>query len=310
MQIARTDVWPDIPKLPPSDIKAFFQTQGYRVINLSQPWRHVVGVLEKDQHKYFFKLAAGQILNPKTQHEIFWNRYVADQLSPQQTWQVPKIFHTGFYHQTLFYYLAAYFGARPLATLYPPNPQSLKNYLPAIAQVIYDLTALDISAWPSGKTPVHIETPSRNLAKYFDDHNPQERQLAEIVTAAEPKLIYTLSHGDFTPWHLYPLSPGVLGLVDAEHGKLRPKYHDLAYFYLRVRFNLGEPALAKRSLWEFINLLPPQDQPQFWLDFKPVLAVKLINLYWEVSQARDPHDFRDRSACDYLTLEIVHDKVI
>lgn len=98
--------------------------------------------------------------------------------------------------------------------------------------------------WFLDKTRSWYEAiPAKILEKY------KVAELLEIVERGHLKLKKKTRHGDFTPWHLFSVEGGRLGLIDGEHAmKNGVEYYDIGYVIERVFRVLQNKALAEKVL--------------------------------------------------------------
>lgn len=302
--------WPKVPKLDLTQVNRFLDHRGYKVISLSQLWRHVTGVVSHRHQKFFFKLAASPEISPYTRREVRWNRFLCPLLTPQSPYNVPRIYRAGLYPGRLYYYLSDYFGTNLLATKYPADPKQLPAWIPAISHTLIKLSHLDPHTWSSTRSKSITLTAARVRAKgYYVPHHPPTQQLLQVVTTCPP-LTFTISHGDFVPWHMFALPRQRIGLVDGEHARIRPRYYDLSHLFLRIYVNLNHPDLARRLMTQYLSQLNPRRRVSFWSEFKPVLAVKTINIYWELLRPGQPQDRQPAARLDDLAQAILKDRLL
>ena len=96
-------------KLNLTKIKNYFTKLGYKVKSVSQLWRHVHGVIEKNNREYFFKMASTPGISERTKNEASWNKALFPIINKKRTnFLVPQIFKTGEF-QGLYYYISEYY---------------------------------------------------------------------------------------------------------------------------------------------------------------------------------------------------------
>lgn len=96
------------------EVELFFK-KSYEVKKLWNEKRHVVGILEKGERKYFLKLATTEGIGKRSETEKIWddefNKY-----NVKPNFKVPKIFESGDYNG-LFYFVTDFFEGEKLAEL-------------------------------------------------------------------------------------------------------------------------------------------------------------------------------------------------
>ncbi len=240
-------------------IKEFFKTKSYQVLELSQPHRNIVGILEKDSKRFRLKLAGSVGMNELLQTEIDWNMQVNQVLPrPTSTLWVPEVKTKGKYtykNTQYTYYLADEFKGRPLVD-YPKNKETvlLKRHLnqvidasETIAKLNITLTARDYADRGDHRSFFLSKTRKWLMAIPEEIRNRyQLNALFDIVKTGAPVLAKSFRHGDFAPWHLFALENGKLGLIDGEHATSEGvQYYDIAYLIQRVFQVLQDENLAK-----------------------------------------------------------------
>src|SRR3989344_7081651 len=85
------------------EVRNFFSRK-YKVKNLWQGPRHVLGELEKSDKNLFLKLSTTEGIGAVTKNEYNWNEEFNSQIKrPRSNYWVPKNYGCGFYKNTLFY---------------------------------------------------------------------------------------------------------------------------------------------------------------------------------------------------------------
>ncbi|MBU0569283.1 aminoglycoside phosphotransferase family protein [Patescibacteria group bacterium] len=278
---------PRTKKIALEPVRKFLQEKGYAVINLHQQWRHVSGLVRKNNKELFFKMATTIKTGRMTKVEFSWNELVSKNLPPDAPFKVPYGVEKGLYDERLFFFISEYFDSETLADKYPPGTKGLAGWIPVVAKATHIIG--NIKQWPKveGRRQSVGENLVESATEWASQLQSNTEQLLEIIEKSEKGIKEVFNHGDFVPWHMYDLDGKKFGLVDAEHGGWKAKYYDVAYFYLRVRQSLGEKELATRFLLEFVDLLTKQEKSAFWDELRPVLAQRLIGNYWEAEKKHD-----------------------
>lgn len=222
-----------------------------------------------------------------TKNECWWQEKVGSQLIRSDILRVPKTIEKGFSQGKLFYYIGDFFGENVLASQFPPDEKRLAEWLSKIAGMAYRLGQLECRKDLKKKYLPAGEKLLEAAAEWVSQVNVDLEPLLKIIESVKNNISRCCGHGDFTPWHMYELEDGKIGLVDAEHAGWGPKYYDVAYFYTRVRNGLKNKQLANQFLINFKGLLPKKDQVVFWDEIKPVLAQRLIGDYWRARNNRE-----------------------
>lgn len=82
----------------------------------------------------------------------------------------------------------------------------------------------------------------------------QAKKASDIVKMYSTNLCYSFQHQDFTPWHIFRLNDGTVGIIDGEHaGYDKPRFTDLAILYMRLCTRCQNPTSAARLLQAFID---------------------------------------------------------
>jgi hypothetical protein len=272
-----------------SEVSTFITEQGYSVMKLDQRWRHVHGIVERNNSKFFFKLASTPEIGIRTENEVAWNNAVSDTLETQskRILIVPKVQQTGRLHGSFFYIADFYDGEFP-ADHDPPRTESLSQYLSSLVEVALHLNRLHVdSLWgiESDRNPQTL------VKRFFDEVDRWQRDscrndLADLKALVEPlrnNYLPKVSHGDFVPWHVI-IHGDERVLIDGEYGwSGRAKYYDVAYFYHRLSTSAARPDLARRFLSEFRDGLPQDEQVEFKSLVIPLLASRSIAGFYDAT---------------------------
>ncbi|MGA2967746.1 MAG: phosphotransferase [Candidatus Levyibacteriota bacterium] len=235
------------------DVEDFFAKK-YQVVKIRQVKRHVVGILEKDGRKLFLKLAPTEGISAVTQNEYQWNGQFNKLVNRDSKFCVPQNFESGFYKDNLFYLVTDYFDGE-LYVKTPSkneNPGLVANDISRIidfAELVQDLPVDEFSLEDNEN---YLERNFRKVESWFYDI-PKEivekfavEKLMGFVGKNYPNLERRTRHGDFTPWHMFKLENGKIGLFDGERAMRNGvEYYDVAYFIQRVFSVLENQNFAK-----------------------------------------------------------------
>ena len=283
-----------------SEVSAFITELGYSVKSLDQRWRHVHGVVEKNNSRFFLKLASTPEIGARTENEVAWNTAVSDTLQTQSRGMliVPKIQQTGLFHGS-FYYIADFYEGEFPADHDPPRTTSLTEYLSSLVEVALYLNQLRIdSLWGIDGD----RNPQILVKRFFDEVDRWQahscrNNLADLKALVEPlrnNYIQQVSHGDFVPWHII-IHGDKRVLIDGEHGwSGRARYYDVAYFYHRLSTSAARPDLARRFLSEFRDGLPQDQQSEFKSLVIPLLASRSIAGFYDATLFDDQKKVLDK----------------
>lgn len=301
---------PRVRKIPLNLVRKFLNSKGYAVDSLDQQWRHVTGVVRKNNRKFFLKMATTIKTGKMTEVEFFWNELVSKRLPSNVPFKVPDNIEKGLFDDKLFFFISEYFGSETLADKYPPLVKRLADWTPVIAKSAYVISSLrqwsesESEGQPAGENLLESAT------EWASQLKSDTKSLLKVIKKSAGEIKEAFNHGDFVPWHMYNLGDNKLGLIDAEHGGWKPKYYDVAYFYLRVRQNLGEKELARKFLLEFIDLLIEKEKITFWNELKPVLAQRLVGNFWEVEKNHDVGQGIALKRCENFKEDLLKERIV
>lgn len=272
-----------------ADVKKFFNKK-YRVKNLWQGPRHILGELEKLDKKLFLKLSTTDGIGAVTKNEYRWNEEFNGQIKRSKSnYWVPKNYDCGLYQNKLFFLIADKLEGEFLAKS-PAESKISQTFISSIPDVIAFsqlIQELDIKN-PNQKITGRDIFLNKTQSWLFDIPKDIQEQyglnkLYKIVEKGIADLKTKPRHGDFAPWHLIKLEGGQLALIDGEHAlKNGVELYDIGYFIQRVFSVLKNPKLAKNIL----NLLNDKG-----FDFKKlgyILAARAIGGFLDESLAHVP----------------------
>lgn len=257
----------------------FFEERNYKVNEIRKPWRHIVGTLEKDGERFYFKMAAWPEISPKTQNEVAWNNLVNSELALPL--KAPQIFDSGIW-QDCFWYISEHVDGKELANIVINDTKLLEPELEPIADCMKTI----ISSQSTTMLPKDKENESKDIKSAFQEKlaiwkNEIKIRNIEPLWNFIQERIYSFSlapiHGDFVPWHILKSDKG-LYLIDGEHAAMKGiKFYDVAYFYQRVYTKLKRPDIANK----FLNVFKDKHQfnQQDFQCFEGILAQRLMGGY-------------------------------
>lgn len=227
-----------------------FFSKNYLVKKLWQEKRHVVGILEKDRKEYFLKLATTEGIGIRTTTEKTWNEQF-NKYSTNPQFIVPKNFEDG-YFEGLYYLTMDKFDGQFLcdvereSNLFDSNIGKIIDFSEHIQKLSLNIPINDAiqnsnhQEWFRLKTKSWLDALLKDVYKQFEIFI-----LWKVVKEGAEDLLEKPRHGDFTPWHIFVLKNGALGLIDGEHAHSHGvENYDICYFIQRVFTVLDMPELA------------------------------------------------------------------
>lgn len=274
-------------KLNFETIGRFLENRGYKIIELRQPWRHVVGEVLYENERLFLKLASTKGISERTKNEAaFLNNANTAWKRNFKSFRVPKIFDDGEY-EGKYYFICEYVFGKPLADLKQNKSEITQKDLDKTAEVATEILNLSKDCL----LPKDIEhfkdiwkerlwTVSKEWSREI---KTDTKKLIQLIKDNINYLEIASSHGDFVPWSIYKTKEGQFYLVDSEAAQIAgPKFYDAAYFYHRVYTKLKRPDLAEIFLDKFksINNFSEHEDKVFNL----VLASRVIGGYFDAER--------------------------
>ena len=241
-----------------TDVEQFFK-KSYEVKKLWSEKRHVVGILEKENKKYFLKLATTEGISIRFETEKIWDEEF-NKHNTKQNFKVPKIFESGYYNK-LLYFVTDFFEGEKLAELtgktnkisdnlelvldFAEHIQTLPLTIPVNDAIMSD----DHQEWFRLKTKSWLDSIPKDVYDKFELD-----KLWRIVVEGSNLLQKRPRHGDFTPWHIILPGDSKLGLIDGEHAhSLGVEYYDICYFIQRVYSVLEDEELASKIFHKLLS---------------------------------------------------------
>lgn len=268
-----------------AQVEQFLQEQGYSNIQLTQPWRHVTGVAEKDGKKYFFKMASSEGIEPKARNEYLWNK-ILNERHIQMPIKIPNVYEQGEW-QGLFWFMSDFVDGQLLVERSTAKGiDELEHYFEPIAQTAEDIMNLPADLELLNNSSLPLEERKQRFfehIKHWMSQIPQDvSRLYDFIETNADAYLPGTSHGDFVPWHMIKDAAGQLTLVDGEHSKTGNfKFYDVAYFYHRIFTGPKRPDLADKFLQTYLAIHPmtPQEKTCFMV----VLAQRTIGGYFDAN---------------------------
>ena len=271
------------------EVRNFFSRK-YKVKNLWQGPRHVLGELEKSDKNLFLKLSTTEGISAVTKNEYNWNEEFNSQIKrPSSNYWVPRNYDCGIYQKKLFYLITDKLEGDLLAEE-PTKSKISKLFISNIPKVLaFSQLIQSLKVKNPDQKGIHYEI-FLNKAKSWLDEIPNDIQakydlekLYKRVAKGVSDLKAKPRHGDFAPWHLIKLEGERLALIDGEHAlKNGVELYDIGYFIQRVFSVLKNPKVAG----DIFNLLNEKG-----LDMKKlrcILAARAIGGFLDESLAHEP----------------------
>lgn len=274
-------------KLNLEEVGRHFESLGYRVVKLEQPWRHVTGQVKFENEKLFLKLAGTKEIGERTRNEkafnekanSVWKKYI-------KTFRSPKIFDEGYFQDKYWFVGEFVFGKPPAGVGVKRSDIEEKDLLRAaeIAKNILELT--NITVLPKDRDHLKeywAERIVRISGEWNKNNRDKHDKIIQFIEERKNKIEIGACHGDFTPWAIMKTKKDEYFLIDSEAAQMGGlKYYDVAYFYHRVYTKLKRPDLAEIFLEKFKKI-------NQWMDkdneaFKPVLAGRIMGGYFDAER--------------------------
>lgn len=267
------------------EVKLFFQNS-YRVKKLWQGPRHIHGILEQKNKKYFLKLATSEGISIVTKNEYRWNDYF-NKYSLSNKYLVPKNYGSGLFKSRYFYLITDFFTGQLLCETRSDYDEAsvLIDYLPQIIELFEVIQQLPLVNFEDNvyekdykmrflnKTQNWLKDIPASISKRFEVIS-----LMAIVEKGVGRLSGKPRHGDFAPWHLTKLPNKRLALIDGEHALSESvEDYDICYFIQRVFSVLKNPSIAKEF---YLQLKEKGYQEE---NLKTVLAARAIGGFLDES---------------------------
>ncbi len=242
-----------------NDVRNFFE-KNYNVTRIWKGARHVLGLLEKYNHKLILKLSTTEGMSAITQNEYEWNKQ-CNELLPRKIsdYWIPKNIDSGFYKNKLFYLITERFEGQFIVSerietkISPTFIEQIPNII-EFSEIIQKLPITNISEredadyrnWFIIKTKTWLSSIPEKIKEMYNLHD-----LYNLVKKQAKYLQKKPRHGDFAPWHLIKLTNNKLGLIDGEHAVSNGvEYYDIGYFIQRVYSVMKNPELPEDIIYQ------------------------------------------------------------
>ena|SRR3990167_6103331 len=277
------------------EVRKYFEKK-YEVERIYTGGRHVLGELKQGGKKYFLKLATTEGISATAKVEYNWNSAFNKNLSRvRASFCVPKNCDSGFYKDKLFYLVTDRFEGRPLVNYtktaivsgnFAKSLDSVINFSEAIGGLningVQSFDNVDVSnykEWFLNKTKSWLASVPGIVSSQYD-----LEKLLMIVDRGVSKLQVKPRHGDFTPWHLFALDSGKLGLIDGEHAKVDSvEGYDIGYFIQRVFSVVKNARLAEQTFQKLIKRQYSVEK------LRVILAARAIGGFLDESLVENPN---------------------
>lgn len=174
------------------------------------------------------------------------------------------------------------------------KPETIDPLIPLLARLLFQLDL------PFSKQRVKLRHHrSSYLNRWLEQPRKQglitekEVQVAlRIMQKYHRFLQPSLQHGDFAPWHLYALTHGTVGIIDAEHASFnRPRFSDLGGLYARLFTWANAPKQAARLISLFMEY-GNYDTKTFTRELMPVMVRRALGTLFDAVNDSHLRDYR------------------
>ncbi len=202
--MGETDKHRQSEKLDLREVKGYFIAKDYEPISVEQVWRHVTGILRKEDKDYFLKLASTPGVAERTRNEFEWNNLINSLPENQR----PPVFipqnHDSGEFKGLFWFLSEYAGNKILTRpLDKDETDGLEKELPVIAETARKI--IDIKTdltLPIDKEIAEEERKEKFFKKLEHWAEETPKDVADLIAFIKERFDYLQiapSHGDFVP---------------------------------------------------------------------------------------------------------------
>ena len=261
--------------------------RGVELHSLAHTPRHLTGRALWRGEEWFLKIASSAETGRALRNEVAWNRCLAGRRIPGI--EIPQVALAGRVGELPFF-LSTWYDVAPVFDLRTGrDPRVLRRSLPVIACGLAALSRTRCNPLTWDRPYRRVVSPARRFFRRSRWYRaqvdlPELDSMVELASEVTNHYQPGLSHGDVTPWHMYPRGDRV-GLVDAEmSATLLPRFYDVAFFYQRVFTCAKYPDLARLFVAEFVRYLTPPERRQFERSFRALCAERVLGSYWDESQ--------------------------
>jgi hypothetical protein len=262
------------------------ESLGYKIIQLSQVWRHVTGkVIDKDGNARFIKLGSTELISQKTKNEFAWNQYInSSNLSLKM--KVPQVFEFGEF-EGLFWFTSEFIEGQPLCAQDTPfDLKLLTANIPLLIDDLYTLSNIPSPlVLPNDNSNILEIRRARLLSSAEDYANKlSDFKLQDLLNFLKERIKsieLSVAHNDFVPWHILVANEN-LYLIDGERSsQLYYRHNDFATFYHRLQSVINSPEIANTFVQDYIERL--KLTPEDMKGLEAVLAHRLLGGFWETT---------------------------
>lgn len=237
-----------------------FFARKYQIEKIWKAPRHILGIILKNNQKYFLKLSTSEGIGLITKNEYNWNNFF-NKYNKNNNYCVPKNYDSGIFDNKYYYLITNFFESELLCNI-DQDASSLVKYIPKITLLSETIQSLPGAHFdlPEYEEKDYKKRFLNKTKDWFEDIPPRIikkydlETLMEIVKNGVNKLDVKPRHGDFTPWHMINLGNNKLGLIDGEHASSSGvENYDICYFIQRVFSVLKSPKVAKEIYSELLK---------------------------------------------------------
>ncbi len=272
-------------KLNLEEVGRYFESKGYKVQKLEQPWRHIVGLLKFENEKLFLKLASTSGIGERTINEAEWDKNTNTVWKKYiTTFKTPKLFDEG-YFQDRYWFIGEYVFGKPIAEVSGKNSNIESKDLIKSAEIAKEILSLaNYSLLPKDIEHFREIWNERiyDTAKDWSKKSKHDtKMLLRFIEDNKNNIQISSSHGDFTPWNIIKTKDNQYYLIDSEASQMAGvKFYDAAYFYHRVYTKLKQPDLAEKFMTKFKEIYKWSKEDAF----APVLASRIMGGYFDAER--------------------------
>lgn len=291
---------------------------GYNVLFINQPWRNVFAILQKNNKKFFFKMASTIGIAEKLKNEISWNEQINCFITKEMLFCIPKIIDKGTIkigNQKLDYYMAEYFEGDFISNKNDCCIDQLKPWINLIISFnyfLFNIKNINFYLDNSEKNikDMGVEFYNNKIVNWYSENI--DKNLDELLKIAHDIIdVYNdnllgVNHGDFVPWHIIKQKEKII-IIDGEHASIqKPLFYDSAYFYHRIYTDAENPIAAKLYLKNFFKKLDNNTKKLFNKIFRIVLATRTVGGFWDAKNK----NIKDFCYHQSLKKDIIENKLL
>jgi hypothetical protein len=233
---------------------AKFFSQKYRVKNIWQDQRHVLGCLEKNSQNLFLKLSTTTGIGLLTEKEKNWNDFFNRQTPRNASFWVPINVDFGYFNG-LFYLITDELKGEKLHGLIADNEKISGEDLRKVMKL--SLLIQNLKTGRDAKDDGNCHRVFLNKTKLWFSDIPKDvvqkynlKEILELIWHRTNCLPQAPRHGDFAPWHILKMKNNLIGLIDGEHFlENGVAGYDICYFIQRLYGVLNQRKTADAVVW-------------------------------------------------------------